>query len=256
MESLVTSPAFNKLRFVVGSYNGPYSARWSIWAHKGNVYILSSPIGHAIKLSLHGEKGSLVCQLAHTSHYYAKNIAHHPDAAGRDVVRWKRKPTPPDGFLHVASIVFPADYMRLPPARGTPKKPLIIFAASGPGTKVEIGVFYSRIPPPQAAVQLVKEGTVVGHIVLPDGEFVYVVRNKIDQYEPPQLPTGERLLPGQDFRLTTGHWTPEQKAEILRASGENTLAMITFNHPTDGEPLTIFEFGGLKFRLPEASALA
>ena len=108
-------PMFKKLRFAVGGNGKSYSARWSVWSHRCNLYLLSAPIGHAIKLSLHGDDGSLVGQLGYTDYYYAANIAGLPDASGRSFVRWKRNPTPDHGFLHVVSVQFPTDYLAEPP---------------------------------------------------------------------------------------------------------------------------------------------
>ncbi len=244
---------FKKLRFAVGGDGKPYSARWSVWSHRCNVYLLSVPISHAIKLSLHGDNGSLVCQFGHTDYYYATHIAGLPDASGRSFVRWKRNPTPDHGFLHVVSIQFPTDYLTGKPVVGTAKKPLIVFPPGGAGTMVEIGVFYSRIPPDEAEMLLRHTSTPIGYLALPNGDNVSIA-GRIRNYELPNLPSGEKLTGGVPIPIRTRHWDEEQKKEAIRASENGTASMIAFNVPADGEALRIVEMGGLQLTLPENSS--
>lgn len=247
-----TSPVFKKLRFVVGDVGKPYSARWSVWAHKCNVYLLSVPIGHAVKVSLHGDDGSLVCQVANTEHYYATHIAGLPDAEDRSIVRWNRKSTPDRGLLRVASIQFPTDYLIGKPITGTPKKPLIAFPPGEAGTMVEIGVFYSRLPPDEAETLLGAVSTPIAYYSLPNGDNVSIA-GRIRKYKPLNLPSGDKLTGGVPIPIRTRHWTEDQKKEAIRASESGTASMIAFNDPADGDELIIVEMGGLKLTLSENS---
>lgn len=245
-----TQPTSKKLRFAVGGDGRPYSARWSVWAHNCNVYIASAPFGHAMKLSLHGDDGSPVCQLGHTGKYYSERIASRADAAGRAFIRWKRRPTPQYGVAQVVSLQFPADYLTKSPPNASRKKPVLVFPPGGPGTMVEIGVFYSRISPEMAGEHLSRTSTAIGWFALPNGDYVWVA-GRVREYDPPVLPSGAWLSAGNPIPIRTRIWTESEKIEAIRASQGGKASAIVFNRPADGHVLGIIEVGGLELTKTE-----
>jgi hypothetical protein len=114
-----------KFRFAISRPDERCSAVWSIFSHKDkdNVYSCSGPIGHSVKVSLHGEERdgerSLVCRVGHTQPYHDKHFGR--ETPRQDFARWKRRPTPERGVMQVVSVQIPLDHITGPMQDGQAK---------------------------------------------------------------------------------------------------------------------------------------
>jgi hypothetical protein len=147
-------PHLDKLRFAVGTADGPRSAWWFVQVEdKGDVYVSVRSLGGHIKLSLHriDQNPALdrFCQFGFTDKYISILArAGLPTPAPKYFFRWRRPLSPPCGALHVASIIIPTDFLNHnpPPIPARHKKipfPPILFAPAPTGHAVEFLLFYS-----------------------------------------------------------------------------------------------------------------
>jgi hypothetical protein len=159
---------FDKFRFGVFEKD-LFSNLWIAFASGNEFYLgVRSLVGERMKVSFHG---SGIC---------------HVKLALKEAVetklRWKRRPTPPTGVLHVATVCFPGGYNKgLKPARGRPKKPLFGIEAAPGGEVIEFGFFFSRDPMKvtEEGFSKAKVGLPMVRIELPNGEAVSVVSRKV-----------------------------------------------------------------------------
>jgi len=103
---------------------------WTAFGTGNEYYIGARHVMGSTKISLHQ---SGICRVALTEKHFnalpGDGLTQPPDRA---MVKWKRPPTPDVGAAHVASIIFPTEFLRLAEPQGTRKKPLIIFGAAPP----------------------------------------------------------------------------------------------------------------------------
>lgn len=103
--------AIDKFRFGVGNENGLLSSVWIAFANRNDVYIGLRSMAQSLKLSIHGNEGSRVCQIALTNKYWEEMGAlATPPMANRSLQRWKRADPPKSGATEIVTIWFPRDH--------------------------------------------------------------------------------------------------------------------------------------------------
>jgi hypothetical protein len=224
-------------RFAVGSDEAGHSSPWTAFGTGNEYYIGARHAMGSSKISLHQ---SGICRVALTeTHYNAlpgDGLSQPPDRA---LVKWKRPPTPHIGGAHVASIIFPTEFLKLPEPQGTPKKPLIIFGAAPSGKAVEIGFFYSREAPATLESKLLQIGHPIVCTTLDNGEMITVVARETD-FDRTTLPSQDKLdnSPGRIL---------SKRVHAIESEMTNLTGMF-WNTPGDGGSLVLIEVGGMSLR--------
>lgn len=122
-----------------------------------------------MKFSLHDREN---CRLAFTKEGTPAMRQQGLDVPkNRAVVEWYRNPAPENGAVHVVSLIFPTDYLRLPPPEG--KKPIFQFAAAPPGKAIEFDFFFSREAEATLEGKLLQIGMPLVRTTLDNGETVF-----------------------------------------------------------------------------------
>jgi hypothetical protein len=189
------------------------------------------------KISLHQ---SGICRVAltekHDNALPGDGLTQPPDRA---MIKWKRPPTPEVGTAHVASIIFPTEFLKLPQPQGTLKKPLIIFDAAAPGKAVEVGFFYSREEQATLEPKLLKIGHPIVWTKLDNGEMITVVVREAD--------FDRTVLPSQDTLDRSPGKILSKDVHAIKGEMRN-LTGTFWNEPGDGGTLMLIEVGGISLR--------
>lgn len=195
-----------------------------------------------MKLSLHGDKGSLVCQMALTTEFYTSQAA----ALGEkrpSVMRWRRAPTPSDRLLHVVSLQFPVDYVRGRPKEGTPEKPLLVFEGQR-DEMVEIGLFYSRLSGERAEALLSRGSTPLGFFALDNGDNVFVAGRR-HPFKGLRLPDGQHLGPPGNVHASTVANSLVAGRHLRIGEQMQNATVLMHDEPSDGKGVALIEIGGV-----------
>ena len=229
-----------KIRVAIALPDGRSSAVWSIFSRRDSVYLCSAPFGYSAHVSLHGdERGgerSRWCRVGYTDTYHKKHFG--AETPRKDFCRWQREQTPASGLLQVLSLRFPLEHIAGPAKRGTSKKPLITYEAHGAdGEMAELGIYFSKMAPSDSGVLLAQVGKPIGYFKLSSGEHV-AVAVRLGKFAALTLPDGRPLAAG--MRLPTQLLMSQDKDKLINAE---SLGMVVFNEPRDGELLVLMEVG-------------
>lgn len=177
MEDLIQRLTRSNFRFAVGGDETGYSSPWTAFGNGNEYYIGARSAKGSSKISLHqsgiGRVGLTEKQFRALS---ADGLTQPSDRA---MIKWRRPPTPDIGAAHVASIIFPTIFLKLPEPQGTEKKPLIIFEPAPLG-KAEVGFFYSREDAATLEPTLLQIGQPIVCTTLNNGETITVVVRQAD----------------------------------------------------------------------------
>jgi hypothetical protein len=224
-------------RFAVGSAEAGHSATWTAFGTGSEYYIGARHAMGSSKISLH-QSGT--CRVALTEKHFnalpGNGLTQPPDRA---LVKWKRAPTPDIGAAHVASIIFPIEFLKLPEPQGTQKKPLIIFGAASPDKAVEIGFFYSREAPTTLEPKLLQIGHPIVCTTLDNGEMITVVAKEAD--------CDRAVLPSQETLDRSPMNILSKDVQAIEDQQKNLTGMF-WNNPGDAGSLMMIEVGGLSLR--------
>jgi hypothetical protein len=139
----------NRLRFGVGGDSQPRSSIWTAWGDKREYYLGVENLTGSIKASFHRDGR---CHVKFRENYWwaLRNkglfVPRNPK-----ITAWRRPPTPDSGAVHVASVLFPRDFIKVdaePNARqdGWWADPVFYFAHAPAGEAVEFLLFYTKTP--------------------------------------------------------------------------------------------------------------
>jgi hypothetical protein len=210
---------FDKFRFGVFE-NDLFSNLWLAFASGNEFYLgVRSLVGKRMKFSFHG---SGVCHV---------KVALKEEVETK--LRWKRRPTPPTGAVHIATVRFPGGYNNgLKPASGRPNKPLFGIAAAPEGEVIEFGFFFSRDGMKVTEEKLSQFGLPMVRIGLPNGEAVSVVSRKVwlDEKSKAAL---------RDWRLPV-----EAIPDIPKGGRVENLSAVFMNGPSETTPLILTNVQG------------
>lgn len=225
------------LRFAVCGPKG-HSSSWTAFGHGNDYYIGARGLMGSQKISLHA---SGICRVAMTDQFYsslpAKGLVQPLD---RVSVKWTRPETPIVGAVHVASIVFPSDFLvQAKRPEGTYRKPLIIFGDVPPGKAFEFGFFYSREGIDDLRDRFLSVGKPLCSSKLADGTTVSLVSRVID-FDRSALP------PPVQLTAAPGHILPKEAADPHFE--QKGLTAHFWNQPEDGKALMMYEIGGISLR--------
>jgi hypothetical protein len=242
VENFVRRTMKDKFRFVVATREGHHSTAWFTRdvKKKNSFYIGARTIGGKMKISLHGE---LNCRLAFTKEGMAAMKQQGLDVSeNRALVEWYRKPAPENGCVHVVSLIFPTDYLRLPAPESTFKEPLLFVDAAPPGKAVEFGVFFSRGPQIRAEPKFIQIGVPLVYASLDNGDTVWVVAWETE-FDRAVIPSADQWR---------GSLRAADKKAFLDEGVElRNLSSVFWNAPKDGEILRVIETSGVTASVEE-----
>ena len=139
----------NKIRFAVGTPNGPRSAWWFVkMEDKGDVYVSVRSLGQHLKLSLHGPHEDAnqdrFCQFG-----FPRSRLDTMKEAGLQppdkhyFFRWQRPRTPQDGALHAMKLIIPTDLLNKDPPPIEENRIKFLFKPAPEGHAFEFSLYYS-----------------------------------------------------------------------------------------------------------------
>lgn len=235
----------NKTRFAIGRKGAGHSSVWAAWDQGSEFYIAGvSMIGNS-KISLHK---SGICRIGlHEDAYNdlpKKGLKQPPDRA---FTKWRRLPTPDQGAVHVLSLIFPTDFLRLQEPTYNRKKPVLIMEAAPAGSAVQVGFFYSKENGKPMEEKLLQVGHPLFYFALKNGETVWLVAKAIP-FDSSSLPSGP-LGMSPDGVL-------DPAAIPAPGTEKKNLTAIFWNSPKDGDPFYIWEVGGGTISGPVTSPLS
>jgi hypothetical protein len=227
-----------QIRFAVGNPEHNYSTAWSAWGWGNEFYIGALAMMGSTKISLHRSGNCRVAIIDKKWEELGTKGMPRPD--DRAITKWKRKPTPDTGAVHVASVLFPTDYLRNTESpMATAKRPLTVLTPAPAGGSIEVGFFYSREPVETLEGKLAKVGMPLFRVTLDNGESVSMVVRQTG-FDKGFLPPPEKLkkLGG------TVH------VEIPGGTEMSDLTAAAWNCPVEDGSGTLFvaEIGGVTLR--------
>jgi hypothetical protein len=136
-----------RIRFSVGGDGDPRSSVWTAWHKKADYYLGVEALTGQIKVSLHRDRRCHVKFQESFWHALRTRGLHVPRTPKATI--WTRPITPKDGAVHVASVLFPRDLIRVdaPPDNrwlGWWSDPIFYFAPAPAGEAVEVAFFYTK----------------------------------------------------------------------------------------------------------------
>ena len=225
----------DKIRIGVGEEGKPHSSLWVAWANGSDFYFGSRPIAGFLKVSLHASRA---CHVAITDRHWStlqkQGLELPPN---RQFTEWERKPTPPTGAIHVASIFFSTDFSLVHKERPKLSKPVCYIKPAPPGKAVEIGFFYSLEGPETLEQKFQRIGLPMFNSKLANDEIVSVVA-RLSNFESSAIPYTQSW---------TGPVTPlsNELSEIEQGEKLENLSAVMWNDPNKDGPLQIVEVSGL-----------
>jgi hypothetical protein len=145
-------------------------------------------------------------------------------------------PAPVDGAVHVVSLIFPTDYLRLPSPDLVPGKPIMPVEAAPPGKAIEFGFFFSREADVSVTPKFLQIGTPLLLTRLLNGETVWIVARETE-FDRAAIPSEERWSGNVRFH--------DRAAFLEPGMVEKDLTTTFWNSPKDGESLRVIEIGGV-----------
>jgi hypothetical protein len=196
-----------------------------------SIYLYQRTFGGKMKLSLHSDH----CQWG-MKDIYAEENKRKGWGTFAPIV-WKRKMTPDNGALYVASIRFATDFLKGDFSQyQETKKPVCSFRAAPPGKSINMGIFFSKEKPESLNELFSNRGAeLIVSFDLENGEHVSIVATIQDN--PHKMPA--------EFN---GGSKIGREIEPVLENGEtinNVSAVLTHQRPVDGTPLELVEIGGL-----------
>jgi hypothetical protein len=234
---------FDKLRlFIRDAQNRPRSQCWYFSSYNNSIVIGPEPTGGTLKLSFHASDGQshdgrnsqwglITDYREEEERLFGKQTVLQP-------IRWIRPETPSVGAAHVASILFPTDFLD-----GTikPFKPLnkqdqkrIALPLAPSGHAIEVGVFFSFEDPLTIIVRSDAGDTCIGYRSLPGGEYVAFAAREVPFNPASILPASDL---GRAFQALSG--APKVSEAI-----DNCSAILLHDNPADGEAAFLVEING------------
>lgn len=217
--------------YVADESDRPRSSLWRAFCHNDDIYLAPRKIAGALKLSIHRDGN---CQYGTTSHYFQK-------ARGRGIerfpalARWRRRPTPELGGVHLASILFPTDFLRSTQI-AKPTKSKVALPLAAPGHAIEVMVFYANAEPSVAAQALRERGiTPFGCMTRLSGENTILAAR--------QVPFEAELIP--DMKSIMGQMNSLLGAPALGEKKSGLHAVLMHKKPANGEVILLAEINGL-----------
>lgn len=221
----------NALRFYISDGDDqPRSALWRAFCRKDDVYLAPSNIAGALKLSIHRDGN---CQYGTTALYFQKakeqGIEEFPSIA-----RWRRPPTPEFGAVHLASVLFPTDFLRSKTI-AQPTKLKFAMPLAPPGHAIEVMLFYANVEP-SLAEKLLRDRkiTAFSYMTLLCGEIAILAAR--------QVPFEAEFIP--DLRKVAGQMRPLLGAPALGEKMSGLHAVLMHKKPADGEAIHLAEING------------
>jgi hypothetical protein len=238
LEEFIERINSTNLRFAVGNSSCGFSSVWTAFGNRSDYYIGARPAMGSTKISLHA---SGICRVALTDKQFnaleAEGLTQPPDRA---MIKWRRAKTPETGAVHIASVIFPTDYLSITEEpRGTHKKPLLIFEAAPPGQAVEFGFFYSYEDEVSMEKRYARIGQSIVCTTLDNGERVTILV-RITEFDRACLPSQDQADKAPGLILSKDVFNTERELSNLTAT--------FWNDPKDGETLRLVEIGGMKLR--------
>lgn len=223
----------DKLRFGAKAANGRCSALWLALTKDSDLYLGVQSVAGKLKLSLH-EDGNCHIVLDH-KHYQRLPDVGLPRPPARHFARWRMPEMPDSGAAHVASVIFPARFLRAG-ATLQLNKPVFWEEAPDQGA-LEVGFFYGK--------RLLDQGS-FGRAVLrfttslSDGRVVMVATCCVNFDE-------ERIL-GQSMGQHKMHAMSPELWALPPGQELKDCDFFVWSDVKDGEAVAIWAISGVNIR--------
>lgn len=216
--------------FVADEDDRPRSSLWRAFSHKDDVYLAPRNIAGALKLSVHRDGN---CQYGTTAPYFRKakerGIEEFPS-----LTRWRRPSTPEVGAVHLASILFPTDFLRSTTI-AKPTKLKVALPLAPPGHAIEVMLLYANVEPSVAENLLRNRGIAAfGFMTLLCGEIAILAAR--------QVPFEAEFIP--DLKSIAGQMRPLLGAPALDEKMSGLHAVLMHKKPADGDVIHLTEING------------
>jgi hypothetical protein len=178
-------PRLDKIRFAVGTSDGPRSSWWFVQIEdKGDVYVSTRSLGGYMKLSLHrihrDPALDRYCQFGFTPKQIARMKKDGlPPPTRTYMFRWQRPPSPPSGALHVTSIIIPTDLLNHNPPPISSPRPKFLFEPAASGHALEFLLFYSLEPAIALEQKFQQIGVPIVYKECSNGETIHFIGRRI-----------------------------------------------------------------------------
>jgi hypothetical protein len=214
---------------------------WVAWRQGSECYVGANSTLGSVKISLHQ---SGICRLALSErHYNELPEMGLKQPADRALTKWRRLPTPEAGVVHVLSLIFPTDHLRLEEPKSSQKKPVMIFEPPPAGQAVQMGFFYSRQTGPAMEASFLNIGAhPLFTFDLRNGDTVWMAAK--------QIPFDRKVLPMAPLTMNPES-VLDRTAIVGPGETRGNLTAHFWNAPKDGEPFYLWEVGGAVIRGPK-----
>lgn len=228
----MSNDTMKKIRIAVGTANHLLSSIWFASPKKGCLFLGAVGLGGTLKASLHASGQSHV--------RFGPDIK---EIANTYAMKWQRPPTPESGVTHVASVLFPTDFLKGSQPLTNKVSNLILLEHAPAGEAIELSFFYSYHHMEELEPKLSKIGLPLFHIGMESGEQVSLVVRNI-KFDPFILgPFGALSDPNGSVALPLAKWMDDNAKDTPSIGG---LSSILFNEPSiQGGVLRMIQVSGL-----------
>jgi hypothetical protein len=145
--------------------------------NKDDIYIAPRPMVSVLKGSLH-ESG--LCYFSITSQHQAQMIATGAARERRALTRWKRLPTPANGFVGAVCIVFAAEYLQ---RNFTPvvEENTSLIDVPKSGEAVTVDLVFGRLPGGDLLLRPNQRN--LGRVALSSGEEFFIIAGLVNDFD-------------------------------------------------------------------------
>ena len=249
---MIEVPPLDKIRFAVGTDDGPRSAWWFVQIEDtGDVYVSVRSLGGHLKLSLHriDQNPALdrFCQLGFTNKQIdTMTKAGLPPPTPKYMFRWQRPPSPRRGALHVASIIIPTDLLNRDPPPIPSRHPKFLFASAPAGHALEFLLFYSLEPVSALEERFQRIGTPMVYNRFENGETVHFIGRHVS------FDTGAFLA--QDWTKAAPKPLSRAMSELEPGASLSGLTAFIANDPLVDGHIRLIEASNIVVTKPVRSA--
>jgi hypothetical protein len=225
--------AFSKrIRLAVENSRGQFSGSWIFWGNNSDFYFGAKSISSALKVSLHANGRGYV---AYDKRYFEKMREEGIAIPAKTSLEWALPNPGPEGAVHAASVVLPADYCRSAALSESAHKNTLVLGVED-GCCAEIGVFLSYENQETLEPKLMKIGKLMFVITLDSKMHVSLVARS-RQFDSACLPSDEQTARAPALRLGTD-----------RQPDHANLNAMLWNDPGDGGALQVIDVGGVRWK--------
>ncbi len=234
--------AFSKrIRIAAENQRGQFSSHWMFWGNKSDFYFGAKELSGEFKVSLHENGRGYV---AYDKQFFQRKRDEGVAVPAKTLVEWVLPKPSPQGAVHAASLLLPADYFHGAPLGDSARKNTLMLGIED-GCCAEVGVFLSHEDRATLETKLETIGKPMFEVTLENGVRVSLV-SRSRPFDRTSLPSTEQVSKSVTLRFEA---VPDN----------DDLNAILWNKPVDGGALQCIDIGGVGWRnhpVPQPAARA